>query len=191
MESVAPCEERGLVPSRITVDENGFVVSVQSIPGVKSVDPPSSKKPRQKNKKRSSASATTRSVSSGYLRFDGKSWTKCPVCEAKLLEKNLGKHQRKIHGIEVSSRSAPGQASERKKVLGNVKKAKRRKTSLPSSAGGRRTGTGRPTDLHEQRLHQSYEDQHFGGKGLGHFRREEGRFGSLPLYDDYGEESDA
>jgi hypothetical protein len=104
----------------------------------------------------------------------------------------LGKHQRRVHGIEGSSRSAEAQARGRKSVIGNIKKAKGRKTTLPPSAGSRRTETThKPTDLHEQSLRQSFEDHHFGGKGLGHFRREEGRFGTMPLYNDYGEESDA
>jgi hypothetical protein len=179
------------MPSRITVDENGFIVSVQSIPAVKSTDLPSSKKRRQKKRGRSSSPTTTQSVSSGYLRFDGRSWTRCPVCKARLLEKNLVKHQRKVHRIEEPSRHGDAQARGKENVVGSVKKSKGRKTTLPSSAGGRRTGTThKPMDLHEQGVRQSFEDQHFSGRGLGHFRREEGRFGSLPLYDDYGEESD-
>jgi len=58
----------------------------------------------------------------------------------------------------------------------------RRKTAGPSRA---------KSEQHEEVLRQSRgEEGSYGGKYLGQMRRErDGRFGSLPLYDDYGEES--
>jgi hypothetical protein len=42
-----------------------------------------------------------------------------------------------------------------------------------------------------ERLKQGLDEHRDGGKYMGHMRREHGRFGSLPLYDDYSDESDA
>jgi hypothetical protein len=42
-----------------------------------------------------------------------------------------------------------------------------------------------------ERLKQGQDEPRDGGKYMGHMRREHGRFGSLPLSDDYSDESDA
>lgn len=42
-----------------------------------------------------------------------------------------------------------------------------------------------------ERLKQGQDEQRDGGKYLGYQRREQGKFGSLPLYDDYSDESDS
>jgi hypothetical protein len=42
-----------------------------------------------------------------------------------------------------------------------------------------------------ERLKQGQDEPRDGGKYLGHMRRERGKFGSLPLYDDYSDEADA
>lgn len=39
-------------------------------------------------------------------------------------------------------------------------------------------------------FHQAFDEKMDGGKGLGHMQREwDGKFGSLPLYDNYDDES--
>jgi hypothetical protein len=54
----------------------------------------------------------------------------------------------------------------------------------------RASGSGRGSAGYEEALSQSLDETREGGKYLGQMRREgNGRFGSLPLYDDYGEES--
>ncbi len=42
-----------------------------------------------------------------------------------------------------------------------------------------------------ERLKQGQDEPRDGGKYMGHMRREQGKFGSLPLYDDYSDEADA
>ncbi|MBU6362340.1 MAG: hypothetical protein KGS46_20205 [Chloroflexi bacterium] len=44
----------------------------------------------------------------------------------------------------------------------------------------------------KESLWQSSDESSYGDKYLGHMQREwDGKFGSLPLYDDYGDEADA
>jgi hypothetical protein len=46
------------------------------------------------------------------------------------------------------------------------------------------------TQGRENTIQPSFE-QRFGDKNLGYVAREQGRYGSIPFYDDYGDESDA
>jgi hypothetical protein len=177
------------MPKRVIVDENGFVVSVESFAGLKTMPPSSNTTKRKKRKKRSAPTTRVvkRSVQPTRSRSDKQSWTTCPKCRASLLQKNFGKHYRKVHpGNVVPSSSANGV------VKGRAKPKNRKKTrTLTPSSGGKRDRTGKGLGLTGQALYQSFGDSSFGGKGLGHMRREQGRFGSFPLHDDYGEESGA
>jgi len=274
------------LPARITVDENGYVVAVKSLPALKSRLEPSGTKRASKAKTVASAKKSKRkhgikASKSGkslprttHLEAGSKSWILCPTCGVSLLEKNLRKHQRKTHAIYAASSSSVPKAkvgtptpkknkkpenapsdtptawrrkirllkekarrldqeiknlqevrssenAARARVLRNErdetlewvrfcvkrlqgsapiresknktrKKTKKKSTRLLSpSAGGKRDKTGKGIGLSGQALHQSFEDPSYAGRGLGHMRREQGRFGSLPLYDDYGEESGA
>ena len=277
-EPLIPRRKGHVLPARITIDEHGYVVSVESLPALKSRLEPSGKTPRSKAGRVSSAKkpkgrkATTapkplkRSPHGTRLQA-GSEWILCPVCGVRLLEKNLRKHQRKTHAIYAASPSPVTRATastpaprknknpevlpsnsqkdwkrkvallkdkarrldreiETIKSTGSsegtarikalraeraealkwsefcakrarestpTKKAKGKKTKklLSPSTGGKRDRTGKRLGVSGQALHQSFEDSSYAGRGLGHMRREQGRFGSLPLYDDYGEESGA
>ena len=269
------------MPARITVDENGYVVSIESLPALKTRPMPPTKKPatkaapppkKPKGKKapRVSASVQRSPRTTPPLR-DARPWTRCPVCGAEVLEKNLPKHRRKSHGVgaepssdtrnalantpkpkrkkpkEKKPENAPlttGEEWKRKIKLLREKtkrldeeikrlkrdssggvtaktrgleaekaetakwlrffakrlqesapakgsKGKKTKKLLSPSAGGKRDRTVRGLGVGGQAFHQSFADSSYAGRGLGHMSREHGRFGSLPLYDDYSEESGA
>jgi hypothetical protein len=174
------------MPMRFKVDENGFVVSVETFPSLKTM-PASSKSVKKRKKSALTSRVVKRSVQPTRSRSDKQSWTTCPKCGASLLQKNFRKRYRKVHpGNLVPSLSANGVVTGRTKP-----KNKKNTRTLTPSTGGKRDRTGKGLGLTGQALYQSFEDSSFGGKGMGHMRREQGRFGSLPLYDDYGEESGA
>ncbi len=267
------------MPARITIDENGYVVSVQSLPALKSRSEPSGKKSASKttavpsaknlNKKKAIKASKPVKRSPQITRLQPSSeWILCPVCGVRLLVKNLRKHQRKTHAmyaapsspVTKATASTPASRKNKKsevlplnsgkdwkrkmrllqdkvrrldqeikalKSAGNSegmariralkaekeealkwsefcakraresaptkKKSKGKKTKklLSPSTGGKRDRTGKGLGVSGQALHQSFEDSSYAGRGLGHMSREQGRFGSLPLYDDYGEESGA
>jgi hypothetical protein len=175
------------MPKRVIVDENGIVVSVESFAGLKTIPASSKTIKRKKRKKRSAPTSRVvkRSVQPTRSRSNKQSWTTCPKCRASLLQKNFQKHYRKVHPANLVPSSSANEV-----VTGRAKPKNRKMTrTLTPSSGGKRDRTGKSLGLTGQALYQSFEDSSFGGKGLGHMRREQGRFGSLPLYDDYGEES--
>ncbi len=75
-----------------------------------------------------------------------------------------------------------------KKLGGYQETANKASTQIRRNSTG---NSGIAPELREEVLRQSRgEEGSYGGKYLGHMRREsDGSFGSLPLYDDYGEES--
>lgn len=91
-----------------------------------------------------------------------KKMVRCPYCACSVREDRLNKHCHKVHNISHESRNH------------NVsRQARQSRTEKPES------------------LEQAYLETRDGGKYLGYMARENGRFGSLPLYDDYGDESEA
>lgn len=67
---------------------------------------------------------------------------------------------------------------------------KRQKTKPPSNNTPRRSGSVQDRERVKDVNRRLSEELDFGDKYLGQVRREsDGSFGSLPLYDDYGEES--
>jgi hypothetical protein len=42
-----------------------------------------------------------------------------------------------------------------------------------------------------EKLKQALSESRYGGKGMHHFHEPDGKFGSTPSYDDYGEDSDS
>lgn len=78
------------------------------------------------------------------------------------LRKELEKLERTLSGNEIAQGRFPGRAGR----------------------------LGARTEQHKEDLLRSLGENEYGGKYLGHMRREHnGRFGSLPVYEDYGEES--
>lgn len=91
---------------------------------------------------------------------------------------------------------APGFHRLRIEELQNRRNVLLRKLQQPTQMSPKSTkkGAGNPgmySEHQKEALRQSRsEEGSYGGKYLGHMRRDsDGRFGSLPLYDDYGEDS--
>ncbi len=108
--------------------------------------------------------------------FREEPWVACSSCGTFLPKREWRLHLREAHGA-----NATYPAREEKGSPGVRNKPKSRK------GGGRSVGaSGTESRMLNRAL---YEDDMYSGRGLGQMSRENGRFGSLPLYDDYGEDS--
>ena len=95
----------------------------------------------------------------------------CPHCKIYLSPKGMKKHNRRRHGnLTVASKVQQTQKTT---------KMSDRQTVQTSS----------DDSLIEQRFEQSFNEPYDGSKYWGHMRRENGQFGSFPLFDDYDDES--
>jgi hypothetical protein len=108
----------------------------------------------------------------------------CPLCTSKLQPAVLKDHFARRHpyaSLDNWQPPRPQKTIRRQNGKGQLKR--------PEKAG-----LGWKEDqIHAlEALRQSFDETRDGSKGLGHMRREwNGQFGSFPLYDDYGDESDA
>lgn len=110
------------------------------------------------------------------LKAVGKPLVRCPDCGANVREHNLQKHLRKVHSAAACG-PKPKTAKKPARPAGNARR-------------GARSGVFPDPDERGRAIRGLSEETSFGDKYLGQVRREaDGRFGSLPLYDDYGEES--
>ncbi len=93
------------------------------------------------------------------------------------------------HGFTLGRAEAKSPSMPR--ATGKPKPAvKRKKAKPPSINAPRRSGSVRDEERTRGASRRLSEELDFGDKYLGQVRREsDGSFGSLPLYDDYGEES--
>ena len=93
-----------------------------------------------------------------------KPMTTCPICGVNVRKDRLDKHVRKVH--PASSRD----------TLGQQNKGKRAPAAAPVAS--------------LESLRQSDHEARFGDKYVGQSHRDsDGTFGSLPLYDDHGDEA--
>jgi len=109
-----------------------------------------------------------------------ESWVVCSDCGSEVKERNLEKHVRKVHS-----------ARNKRKPMNFSKPSQARDKGKSSGQHGRSTFDTKASEQPgRQYLREQFEETRYGDKYLGQVRRElNGRFGSLPLYDDYGEES--
>lgn len=113
-------------------------------------------------------------------KLGDKSFVCCSICEQNIRSDNWEKHLKKVHANSATSR-----ASHTPPKSKNITQ----KTLPRSRKGG---GASFDPDIRRKALQELHEETAFGDKYLGQFRREaDGRFGSLPLYDDYSEDSGA
>jgi hypothetical protein len=91
--------------------------------------------------------------------------TVCPACKTPVGVAKLQKHMRKVH---------PGW----------------RRSAASQNAGSETVSADRGQEFPEEELSQSDHEPIYGDKYVGQTRRDyDGTWGSLPLYDDYGDES--
>jgi endogenous inhibitor of DNA gyrase (YacG/DUF329 family) len=109
-------------------------------------------------------------------RSQSRTMTNCPECGVQVREKNLARHLGKVH---------QKQKPQKNRRRDFEQKAPRDGTSHER---GRSISTKDAAKL--EALRQSLDERRDGGKYLGYMSRESGKFGSLPLYDDYGDESE-
>ncbi len=96
---------------------------------------------------------------------------RCPECNAELKsDVRLKKHLRNVHPSFATDSVVQAPLSVA--------------TGISTSHAGGATG-----NVSKGRAQNSNQDAADGSKGLGHFARESGRFGSYPAHDDYGDES--
>lgn len=95
----------------------------------------------------------------------------CSECKRPVHQDKLQAHLRKVHDIWVKR----DERNHFRRVT------RRTKSQSPRASASER--------LSLQQLEQSSNEPFDGGKYLGHIERKNGRFGTLPLYDDYSEES--
>ena len=110
----------------------------------------------------------------------------CSVCQQNLREDNWDKHIRKVHAAATrlqpatkqTKRPKPPQSGRVNKENGYHGSSRRRSSASEMSTEQRHAIRGLSEELA------------YGDKYLGQMRREaDGRFGSIPLYDDYSENS--
>jgi len=108
----------------------------------------------------------------------------CPQCKVQVTEKRLEKHMRERCPKRYSVARSP-QQTQVQSVHKHSQVANRR---LVSSS----PGTSPSQRSQNEALNQSDSETRFADKYVGQMRREgDGKFGSLPLYDDYGDEANA
>lgn len=98
----------------------------------------------------------------------------CPECRERIRPDKLSEHRRKEHGVVLESYK-------------NARIAKKKKNQQTGTIPKRQE----KTDAIEEMFNQSFDERIDGSKHWGHLRREHGRFGSHPLFDDYDDESTA
>lgn len=111
-----------------------------------------------------------------------KSLVQCSICQQNIRADKWDKHLKKVHaGCTTKVSNSP---STMRNVSGEPKA---RKSS--SRKGG---GASFDPDIRRKALRELHEETIYGDKYVGQFHRDaDGRFGSIPLYDDYSEESGA
>jgi hypothetical protein len=106
---------------------------------------------------------------------------KCPNCMASVRPDRLEKHIQ----TKCPQRTNPTPQSDQFE-------SSRVKTAKHKNGISHVNQTAEEIRIGKESLWQSSDESSYGDKYLGHMQREwDGKFGSLPLYDDYGDEADA
>jgi hypothetical protein len=102
----------------------------------------------------------------------------CIYCKAVLRPNNLNRHLEKVHGLdELSVYVFSSKITKERLPEANVKKTLKKK----------KRGDIRKNEITV--VVQSPFETRFGDKYLGYMARDKGKYGSISLYDDYGDES--
>jgi uncharacterized C2H2 Zn-finger protein len=112
---------------------------------------------------------------------NGEYWVSCSVCGKDMKESKWEKHVGKVHPLRNGQRATVANSSTTSSARPKKSSGQSKRSILDASTGSIRGC---------QDLREHFEETRYGDKYLGQMRREpDGRFGSLPLYDDYGDES--
>lgn len=98
---------------------------------------------------------------------------RCPTCKILMAFRKLRNHTIVAHGHGAVPNSDLARANSKGPTASHAGDATSKRQSLERTAGRSNSAGADPMD---------------GGRGMGHFAREGGRFGSMPTYDDYGEQ---
>jgi transcription elongation factor Elf1 len=113
-------------------------------------------------------------------KLSNKPFVRCSICEQNIRSDKWEKHLKKVHAASVTNKVSKSSSKSRNTA------PKSPRTSRKSGGGGI------DPDVRRRALKELHEETSYGDKYLGQVRREaDGRFGSIPLYDDYSEESGA
>jgi hypothetical protein len=97
----------------------------------------------------------------------GKIMRPCPLCQQLVHQAGLSKHLQEVHGRRLK------QAERHSRNESPIR------------------GTAYSDEISLEALEQSFEDRRDASRGWGHHRRDyDGTFGSMPVHDDYSDESD-
>ncbi len=97
---------------------------------------------------------------------------RCPCCQIVMPLRKLRNHTIVAHGFGATVAIDPAQIKPK---------------GIEASHAGDATGKRQSPGYTHGRSNSSGADPMDGSRGIGHFAREGGRFGSMPTYDDYGE----
>jgi phage FluMu protein Com len=118
----------------------------------------------------------SREVSARRSPATTRPMTQCPRCKSLVRQDRLERHRQKVHS---DSGTGP------RKELHREDRRTRRSASAPTTSSV-------DARLEEARVRESDHEPRFGGKCTGLSARDsDGTFGSTPLHDDYGDESDS
>jgi hypothetical protein len=165
------------MPARALFDTNGFLIKYERLP-----DPQPSAKPK---------AAPTPSPSSSVPK---KPLVVCSLCGVNVREDRLPKHMFKVHPSKSMRFSMPKSTQTTRDVTKKVKtpstRPARNRVRLPSRVRQRAPTRPRGQGTANGYLEQIFDDPRYGGKYIGQTLREsDGSFGSIPLNDNYSEES--
>lgn len=138
------------------------------------------KSTRKKNKKRVVKRKKLRISGPLKTRNIFENMATCIYCKAVLRPNNLNRHLKIVHGLNES--------------LVSVFSSKITKESLPKANVKKTSNKKKRGDFREDEItvvvQNSFETR-FGNKFLGYPARDNGGYGSMPLHDDYGDESNS
>jgi uncharacterized C2H2 Zn-finger protein len=114
-----------------------------------------------------------------------RTMVQCRLCGASVRKDRLHGHMRKVHGSPGYEEQAAPLAQKTPPQPKGTRHggAKRQRGTVPSRVSD-------SDRLQLEALKQSMDEPRDGSKHWGHMRREHGRFGSHPIFDDYDDESE-
>jgi len=118
--------------------------------------------------------------------------TTCPVCKVEVWQHRLPGHISRVHPQAARSQAPASRTTtpvQRVSPDRSTKQKARKGTSVSPKSQAYLSSSNRDHEESLEALDQSYRDRRDGGKELSQSRRDHGQYGSLPVHDDYSEDS--